>query len=99
MESRWYIPPGKTLETTKISDREHALHVTSSAWKGLVSHLDRNRLTAETLEKERAHKHALKEGSDAMTRNWPDSKEVSANSTVTIFFSSSYVISFISVPT
>lgn len=76
MESRWYLAPGQTLENTNISDLQHALHVTRPAWHKINAHLDRNRIIAETLEKERAYKQAMKEGSEAMTKNWPDSIEV-----------------------
>lgn len=76
MESRWYLPPGQTLHNTNISDRQHALHVTKTAWNKINAHLDRNKIIAETLEKERAYKKAMKEGSEAMTRNWDDSIEV-----------------------
>lgn len=76
MESRWYIPPGKSLSTTKIADRQLALHVTGKAWKNVVKHLDRKRLIQEEIDKNEAHRRALKEGSEAMTKNWPNSLEV-----------------------
>ncbi|GJQ80108.1 hypothetical protein Trydic_g19390 [Trypoxylus dichotomus] len=79
MESRWYLAPGQTLENTNISDRQHALHVTKTAWNKLNAHLDRKRLIAEALEKERAYRQAMKEGSDAMIEEWPDSIERSHN--------------------
>ncbi|KAI4456447.1 coiled-coil domain-containing protein [Holotrichia oblita] len=75
MESRWYLAPGQTLTNTNISDLQHALHVTATAWKKINAHLDRNRLKAEILDKERAYKESMKKGSEAMTKNWPDTIE------------------------
>lgn len=75
MESKWYFFPGQTVENTKISDRAHALHLSQSAWHGITRHLDRKKRIQEALDKEEAHKRALKEGSQAMTKQWPDSIE------------------------
>ncbi|XP_031354233.1 calponin homology domain-containing protein DDB_G0272472-like isoform X2 [Photinus pyralis] len=75
METRWYLKPGDTLETTKINERGHALHATADAWKNLTAHLDRNRLIQESIERERAHKEALKKGSLEMTAKWDNSVE------------------------
>ncbi|XP_022911235.2 cilia- and flagella- associated protein 210 [Onthophagus taurus] len=75
MESRWYLLPGQTIENTKISERGHALHVSNTAWKKITGHLDRKKNIEDAIEAERAHRQALKEGSDAMTKNWPDSIE------------------------
>lgn len=76
MESRWYVPPGKSLYNTKISDRQIALHITGKAWNNITKHLDRKRLIQEEIDKNEAHRKALKEGSEAMTKNWPNSLEV-----------------------
>lgn len=76
METRWYLFPGQTLGNTRIQDRGHALHVTKNAWGKITAHLDRNRLIQEAIDKEKAHKRALKEGSEAMTQNWGNSVEV-----------------------
>lgn len=76
MESRWYVPPGRTVSTTKVSERRHALHSTATAWKSITGHLDRKKLIQEELDKISAYRKAMKEGSEAMTRNWPDSLEV-----------------------
>lgn len=76
MESTFYYFPGQTPENTKISDRSHALHVTSDAWKRITGHLDRRKLIQEAIDKEVAYKKALKDGSYAMTCTWENSVEV-----------------------
>ncbi|KAF2904987.1 hypothetical protein ILUMI_01189 [Ignelater luminosus] len=73
MESRWYVSPGQTLQTTKIEDRSRALHIKRNLWKNITAHLDRNRLTQEAIDKEKARKKFLKEGSEQMTKNWENS--------------------------
>ncbi|CAH0564508.1 unnamed protein product [Brassicogethes aeneus] len=75
MESRFYYFPGQTPENTKISDRSHALHLSQDSWKQITGHLDRNRLIQEAIDKNEAHKKALKDGSDAMTKTWENSVE------------------------
>lgn len=84
MESRWYIPPGKTLENTKIAERSHALHVTKKEWSKITGHLDRNRLLQEAIDKEVEKKRKMKEDSEAMTKNWENSLQVD------YFFKSSF---------
>lgn len=73
MESRWFLWPGQTLENTYISDRQKALHITSDAWEGIKGHLDKKRLAAEALARERAKEQAMREESQAMVNQWPDS--------------------------
>ncbi|KAK4873720.1 hypothetical protein RN001_013080 [Aquatica leii] len=75
METRWYLMPGQSLETTKIEDRGRALHATKDAWKNITRHLDRNRLKQEAIDHEIHQKQALKKGSQDMTRNWDNSVE------------------------
>ncbi|RZB40905.1 trichohyalin-like, partial [Asbolus verrucosus] len=75
MESKWFLFPGQTVENTKISDRAHALHITKTAWGNITQHLDRKKRIQEAIERERAHKQALKEGSQAMTKEWKNSIE------------------------
>ncbi|XP_030760706.1 calponin homology domain-containing protein DDB_G0272472-like [Sitophilus oryzae] len=75
MESRWYLFAGQTLENTKISDRVNALHITDSAWKGITKHLDRKKMLQEALDKEKAVKQYLDEGSKNMTEKWENSLE------------------------
>lgn len=79
MESRWYLRPGQTLQTTKIEDRSRALHITGNLWESITAHLDRNRLIQEAIEKEKVRKKFLKEGSQQMAENWEDSVVVSYN--------------------
>lgn len=76
MESRWYVPPGQSLSTTKIADRQLALHVTADAWKNVTKHLDRKRLIQEEIDRNVAYRKAMKEGSESMTKNWSNSVEV-----------------------
>lgn len=65
--------PGQTLEDTKISDRKKVLHISSESWSNIRSHLDKKRLAAEAIAKERAKKKAMKEESKAMVEQWPNS--------------------------
>lgn len=74
MESRWYLSPGQTLTNTKIIDRKKALHITANAWKNITTdHLDKKRLAEEAIMKEQSKKKALKEESQAMVDQWPNS--------------------------
>ncbi|XP_060522535.1 DNA ligase 1-like [Cylas formicarius] len=73
MESKWHLLPGQTLENTKIAERAHALHVTESAWNGITRHLDRRKILQENLEREKAIKKYLEEGSKQMTKGWENS--------------------------
>lgn len=76
MESKWYLSPGQTLENTKIEDRGHALHVSKEEWAKITSHLSRKNKIQQAIEKEQAHKKAMKEGSQKMTASWDNSVEV-----------------------
>lgn len=73
MESRWFLLPGQTLQNTKISDRKKALHITSDAWENITAHLDEKRHKEEAVQRERAKKKAMKEESQAMVDEWPNS--------------------------
>ncbi|KAJ3645595.1 hypothetical protein Zmor_023238 [Zophobas morio] len=73
MESQWYYFPGQTPQNTKISDRAHALHITKDAWSNITQHLDRKKRIQEAIDREHAHKEALKQGSEEMTKKWPNS--------------------------
>ncbi|XP_970201.3 trichohyalin [Tribolium castaneum] len=75
MESKWYFFPGQNPENTKISDRAHALHITKPAWTNITEHLNRKKRIQEAIDKERAHKEALKQGSESMTKEWVNSIE------------------------
>ncbi|XP_044252761.1 trichohyalin-like [Tribolium madens] len=75
MESKWYFFPGQTPANTKISDRAHALHITKPAWANITEHLNRKKRIQEAIDKEKAHKEALKQGSEAMTKEWVNSIE------------------------
>lgn len=67
---------GQTLENTKISDRQHALHITKTSWDGITKHLDRKKLLQEAADKEAAIKKYLDDGSKNMTKEWENSLEV-----------------------
>ncbi|XP_074032084.1 uncharacterized protein isoform X2 [Leptinotarsa decemlineata] len=67
--------PWQTLSNTKISDRAHALHITSKEWGKINKHLDRKKLIQEAIEKEENKKKYLDEGSKSMIRNWENSLE------------------------
>ncbi|ERL84306.1 hypothetical protein D910_07503 [Dendroctonus ponderosae] len=75
MDSRWFLFPGQTLENTKISDRQHALHITKTGWDGITKHLDRKKILQEAADKEAAIKRYLDEGSKNMTKEWENSLE------------------------
>lgn len=76
MESKWYFFPGQTPQNTRISDRAHALHISAPAWDNITEHLNRKKRIQEAIDKEKAHKEALKQGSEAMTKEWVNSIEV-----------------------
>lgn len=73
MESRWFLLPGQTPQNTKISDRKKALHITSDAWENITAHLDKKRRNEEAVQRERAKKKAMKDESQAMVDEWPNS--------------------------
>ncbi|CAG9767453.1 unnamed protein product [Ceutorhynchus assimilis] len=75
MESTWYLFPGQTLENTKISDRARALHMTQSSLDEIKSHINRQKLLQEVVDREAAVKKYLKDGSRNMTESWPNSLE------------------------
>lgn len=75
MESRWYYFSGQNAENTKISDRSHVLNITTNAWNNITEHLERKKHIQEAIAKEQAYKRSLKEGSEAMTKEWNNSIE------------------------
>lgn len=64
------------MSTTKIADRQLALHIADKSWKSIIKHLDRKRVIQEEIEAREAHRKAMKEGSESMTKNWSNSVEV-----------------------
>ncbi|CAG9856416.1 unnamed protein product [Phyllotreta striolata] len=75
MESRYYYFAGQTPENTKISERSHALHITSTEMNKIRKQLDRNKIAKEEREREEARKKYLEEGSKDMIKLWVDSLE------------------------